>query len=744
MAELENLTFTGDTVFYIAPEKSVGNGGWYNYSGSVTYTPVATQSVPNPSPVTVTVWERSAHYVEPADGWNYGDEISFSGERYLIYLAGNWLVTADAAKVKALPDVSAGWTVVEEVQPGCRGVAVPYCPGKEGDFGMLIPTGSGDVFHSLSNQFANSNTLRLFLDSLAAAQWEYYPLRRLLSVLNTRATVTMTISCSTEYSAESVGGETGASWGAVNPNFRSGVPTVEDLENAEGNTIEVGRYETISTSTVGYRTQHSVTNEVLELSYAVLNAQRCLTELCNVKIDNSGVTGGASFFSKEEGKSTLESKLYALWTPDGQGGEPNPGGGHWEFQSATASVHYDDRVYDTPELTASAFVIDSLWTGNEKSHIPGELEWTCVSASGDEYEGGVDENDNVVWVYVRHIDDAKGLEGGPPEAHFDSSTGTVTISYGVQSLSGSPSDSSDSPYTFTFLGVSVTVVYVPNPIPPPDPSGGGADPVAFICRETKFNETVVTDGPNVTASGSSGDVVSRRARVFFAEGRDSDDEHRKIVLSANGGMSYHGQLNANSASATTVTTTTKTYDGYRSRSNPLAAWTYSKAAPDGSEMTDAKWGVDYVTTTNNPAEDFPIQNMEASSAASFSTGLVRALIEAILTGVTFSGSISETNHTASCSGGYTEVSADPGAEGTQVSWSKSGSKYTRTATEPNLPTDSYTSVSGDDPDQISPDANDAPRDKDVEGAFWTTSRKRTTSSAQFVVHVRDYTGAQEE
>lgn len=767
MADLQNLTFTGDLTKYIVPESDATNGGWYNYAGKIEYTPAATEEVPDPQPITVTIYERSIHYLAGAGGW-YPEELKFAGKRYLAHVGGAWRVTTEVPTAATLEDATA-WTEVE-VQRADQGVAVPYCPGKTGDFGMLVPTDNGDVFHSLSNQFPG-NMLRVVLDNLAGAQWEFYPMRRLIDLFATGATVEITATYNKEITSEGVSGDNGAYWGKYSDWDEDAEPTVEDLQDAPGRTIKSGRYSGETRTNSGTSLSYTASRS-LNLTYAVWDEKRLMAELMNLASGSSGVSGTLRVHNSVVTETLDRYKVYRLRRPkDDAACAPWDYNYFWETTSATAekTTIYTEHwaQYDSDYQTIIGWVVkkttrhetftyaDGRWT----THGTKTVEETGKPTTTEEYApsaiyapgGGMHVGSGI---HDRAQTDGDGVvhQNGFAEIVFDPSFETAPTVYSFFDLSvddtggvtktatgswsGGPYYDGDNYHTASETH-SATFTFTQKADDPWDYDDPGPDYDDWVTLETWISEEKnaesleTTDGPSAESSTVTDKSSNIKAAVFFGEGRDSNDPHRPVVLSAAGKLGWSGTIAVASQSVTYTFKQEQTYQGKRTRGiDPSDVWHYDRNAPDGTTMTDAKWGTKFLMDEEDYSGEASGATANVGNQWDFATGLVKRMVAAILNGTTFSGNYTATDKSASCSGSYND-------EDTQdsVSWDKSGTKSSTSRIMPELPTATDSSETGDDPDNIAPDES-APRDHTVYGAFWTTDRTTERFHASFTVSVK--------
>lgn len=768
------LVLTGDLTGYVAPETVATNGGWYNYAGKIEYTPAASQEVPEPDPVTVDIYERSIHYIAGADGW-YPEELKFAGARYLAFVGEMWRATSQLPTSAILQNL-AEWTAVN-VQRTDQETATPYCPGKAGDFGVMVPTDAGDVFHSLSNQFSGE-MLRVVLDNIAGAQWEFYPMRRLLDLFATGASVTVSVSYNSDARSEIVGGDFGNSWGGYSDYHDTSAPSVEQVQTAINRTIKAGGYSSDGRTVSGKSLSYSVSH-TLSLDHSVWDEKRLLSELCGVVTNSGGqnISGTLHVYSLENSVVMDKYSVYKLRRPKNDPAcapwDPNY---EWEMSAVTGEMtavettyyaEYDEhdghitgyRVktltwHETYSFSNGSWNATGTYTEVETGRPPITSTYTPTNMPGGAMHVGGD-------IYHRAQTDGSGVvhpDGymtvySPGFFHHSfysdfglgvNDTGSVAKT-GNESWSGGPYYDGDNYWTQSVTATATTtfVQKARNPWNFDDPGADYDDWVnleVYVSEEKNFEQRWTNDGPSADGSTVTDKMLNMQGRVFFGEGRDSNDPHRPVVLSASGNAGWGGSLAVDDAENVPYTyKNEKTYDGIRTHSaNPDDNWSYNKDAPDGTTMTDGKWGVLFTLDEDELYADLTGDTASLDGNWSFATGLVKRMVLAILSGTSFSGGYTVTRKAANCSGSYND-------EDTQeyVEWSKSGTRDITHRAASELPEYDDEESSGDDPDEIAPDES-APRDHTVSGAFWSTTRSEENLNCSFTVNVRDETGLPQE
>lgn len=325
------LFATGDARWYL-PEPEAGqtdNSGWYAYAGTVTITPPGE----NAETVTAEVYARQPHIIRQYSGWNLG-ETSGTAARYLANVGGTWYITSDLSDLSDYSDITACPEVLPQRADGH--IAIPFCPAKKDDFGVVIDVPpededdpeaeSSSVIHSLSNRFAGSGDLALFMDGIAGAMWKRYPIRRLLSLFAVGATVTMNISSSKEIEEYSeVHNEDGN-----NPEHddMTGVPSIREIKRAPGQAITQSKVENWAKTQTTIRASASGSVSV-SLSYALWsnNFPKYLEAIAGRSSSGSGGTATYSHNRTVQSKQSSESKTYKVGEVGGSGGQNSGGSG---------------------------------------------------------------------------------------------------------------------------------------------------------------------------------------------------------------------------------------------------------------------------------------------------------------------------------------------------------------------------------------------------------------------------------
>ncbi len=624
-----SLMATGDARWYLPPESGqTDNSGWYSYAGTVTLTPPGEGA----EPVTVEVYARQPHVIPQYAGWDLGTTTGTEA-RYIVYVGGTWHVTATLADVSNWSAITAAPTV--EPQDATGNVAVPFCPAKLGDVGLAVevppPEGSNaepaTVLHSLSNCFAGTGDLALFMDGVAGAMWRRYPMRRLLSLFSVGATVSMSISSSkriTEYSE------------AHNPDglmpeyndsadYPGGAPTVAQIK-AAGGSITISTVENweklqleISASAGG-----SVS---FSLAYALWSDTfpKYLDAILGRSSSASGITASYSHDRVASGKQASSIKTYRVGETEGGGGGGDPTPHQWYISEA--SIEYIRETWtevpgEEPELADRsirrvAYTDAGGWGDPEIIGTPEEVfktmsvnNYGVVSISASVSNAGIQRISIAASGY--RSANASDTQSGD---HVDDDPDNPNIIYRV-------------------LTMTATATYSGDPGPDPDP---GTEEVAYLADESLSGTAYTTVGNATTSTGSS-KTAHGTATVYFGEGRECDWRHRSVCAAAGGegGMSVDFSATNQQRQVQTTTTT----GGQRRRSGPRDQWEYVS----GNEQT---WGTTTVTTETD--EDLPETLTDSlAHGGTFHTGVIALIFAAAM------GSLSATYSTTD---GYATGSA---------------------------------------------------------------------------------------
>jgi len=703
------LAVCGDSSYYIPPDVDAANGGWYDYAGDIDGK---------------QVYERHIHYVQAPSGWNYGGSIGL-GIRYLAYISGKWRIST-----------SPNMVVTSETNAPAKtrqGVCVPFCPGKKGDFGSLIPANGGDAFHSLANQFANTDILRVVMDEIAGAQWEYYPMRRLLSLFKTGATLTISLEITDEAKTEMYGTDMMDYWGPLNDDFPSGEPSVSDLQTATDRQILVGQKENHETLSFGTRSVGSASIE-LPLSYAVWNTQRLLTELCNITSSGT-LSGNLERFYKQSVEHSTEHKIYKLCRPEDDppydtddyayewhltGGE---GFGTQTLQRVNSNTgeFFNQTVADT-------FSVPS----NDVIHGEGTITWQRNGSSGSyphplpitlpSYIINTGSASGHPSGYLEVTAICPGVEGHGETSAFRQVSLIPGATTCTTSLSGTSSynDGYGTTDTVTWNGAfTATVTQIAKtPWPWIDPGPAYDNLIGwqvFAAEEAVANSSMIGEW-SVDVSTISGGTIQGKGRMFVGEGRDSDDPHRCITLAAAADINFGGTIEIPSGNTTLETTIEQTsQDERRNRDNPEADWVYTGRTPDGEAVTEDTWEEVY-TSTQSETVPYDTTAQAIGGQHGTATGLAKYLLTTLIAaGGSVQGRAFDRYMVGSANGEYTVM--ETSESGTSYNYNKTGTLSSGYSSASCLPTsDTEVVIVGDDPRDMSLERT-APADQHVENAW---------------------------